>query len=57
MKTKEVMKRCSACGKWCNVKNMKVTMSNQMHRYVCSSKCLVDFYKLQPITKQNKQRW
>ena len=40
-------KSCATCGKQMNMtkKEFKTLMHNQMHRYVCSSKCIVDFYK------------
>lgn len=40
------MKRCAACGKENLVSEMKVCMHHQMHRYVCDSKCMTDFYNL-----------
>ena len=40
------MKRCSACGKENLVSEMKACMHHQMHRYVCDSKCMTDFYNL-----------
>jgi len=38
------VKRCAACGKENPVSEMKVCMHHQMHRYVCDSKCMTDFY-------------
>ena len=38
------MKRCAACGKEKPVSTMKTCMHAQMHRYVCDSKCMHDFY-------------
>lgn len=38
------VKRCAACGKENPVSEMKVCMHQQMHRYVCDSKCMTDFY-------------
>ena len=38
------VKRCAACGKENPVSEMKVCMQHQMHRYVCDSKCMTDFY-------------
>ncbi|WP_010486843.1 hypothetical protein [Pseudomonas sp. S9] len=40
------VKRCAACGKEKPVIEMKVCMHNQMHQYVCDSKCMSDFYNL-----------
>jgi hypothetical protein len=39
-----VMRKCAACGAEKPVKEMKTCMQNQMHRYVCDSKCMVEFY-------------
>lgn len=38
------LKRCAACRKERPVSDMKTCMHNQMHRYVCDSKCMHDFY-------------
>lgn len=38
------LKRCAACGEERPVSEMKTCMHNQMHRYVCDSKCMHDFY-------------
>ena len=38
------VKRCAACGKENPVSEMKVCMHQQIHRYVCDSKCMTDFY-------------
>ena len=38
------MKRRAACGKEKPVSTMKTCMHAQMHRYVCDSKCMHDFY-------------
>lgn len=38
------VKRCAACGKKNPASEMKVCMHHQMHRYVCDSKCMTDFY-------------
>jgi hypothetical protein len=38
------IKRCAACRKEKRVSEMKVCMHNQMHRYVCDSTCMNDFY-------------
>lgn len=40
----EVTKRCAACGKEKPVGEMETCMHAQMHRYVCDSKCMNDFY-------------
>ena len=40
------VKRCAACGKENPVSEMEVCMHLQMHRYVCDSKCMTDFYNL-----------
>ncbi|MDH1234442.1 hypothetical protein [Stutzerimonas stutzeri] len=37
-------RKCSACGKKKAVSEMKTCMHNQMHRYVCDTKCMNDFY-------------
>ena len=36
--------KCAACGKEKPVGEMKTCMHAQMHRYVCDSKCMNDFY-------------
>lgn len=38
------VKRCAACGKESPVSEMEICMHNQMHQYVCDSKCMRDFY-------------
>ena len=38
------IKTCAACGKKSPVGAMKTCMHNQMHNYVCDSKCMSDFY-------------
>lgn len=38
------LKKCAACRKESNFSDMKVCMHNQMHYYVCDSKCMDDFY-------------
>lgn len=38
------VKRCAACGNAKPVSEMETCMHNQMHRYVCDSKCMNDFY-------------
>ena len=38
------MNRCAACGKEKPVGEMEICMHAQMHRYVCDSKCMHDFY-------------
>jgi len=38
------VKQCAACGNAQPVSEMKICMHNQMHRYVCDSKCMNDFY-------------
>jgi hypothetical protein len=39
------LKRCACCGTEKQVYQMKVCMHAQMHRYVCDTKCMNDFYK------------
>ena len=36
--------KCAACRKEKPVREMKTCMHNQMHCYVCDSKCMDDFY-------------
>lgn len=37
-------RKCACCGK--SIKGEpKTIMDNQMHRYVCSEKCMWDYYK------------
>ena len=38
------VERCAACGNAKPVSEMETCMHNQMHRYVCDSKCMNDFY-------------
>lgn len=41
-----VICRCAACGKDIEQSQADVCMdSRQMHRYVCDSKCMSDFYE------------
>lgn len=40
----KVMKKCAACRAEKPVSEMKTCMHNQMHNYVCDSKCMSDFY-------------
>lgn len=42
--TEQTVKRCAACRKEKPVSEMKTCMHAQMHRYVCDSKCMRDFY-------------
>jgi len=44
MSDKPEVKRCSACGTKKPVSEMKTCMHAQMHRYVCNTKCMNDFY-------------
>ena len=38
--------RCTTCRKISEVKQMITCMdAKQMHRYVCDSKCMIEFYK------------
>jgi len=39
------IKSCANCGKENPVKDMKVCMHAGMHRYVCDSKCMREFYR------------
>ena len=39
-----VMRKCAACGKEKPSHKMDVCMHNQMHNYVCDSKCMTKFY-------------
>ena len=47
------LKSCAACGKKQPEGEMKTCMHNQMHRYVCDTKCMNDFYN--PMKKQISQ--
>ena len=40
-------KKCATCGKEMDMdkKEFLTIMHAQMHRYVCSRKCMLDFYK------------
>lgn len=41
------LKKCANCSKDINVDNsssFKICMHNQMHSYVCDSKCMIEFY-------------
>lgn len=40
----ETVRRCAACRAEKPVSQMKTCMHNQMHNYVCDSKCMDDFY-------------
>lgn len=40
----EELKKCAACRTEKPVSKMKVCMHAEMHRYVCDSKCMADFY-------------
>jgi hypothetical protein len=40
-------KKCANCGKEIDLddkSSFKICMHNQMHRYVCDSKCMMEFY-------------
>lgn len=40
-------KKCANCGKAIDLddkSSFKTCMHNQMHRYVCDSKCMMEFY-------------
>lgn len=42
------IKKCATCGKDIDIDNkstFKTLMDCGMHRYVCSSKCIIDYYK------------
>jgi len=40
-----VIRKCATCGKESPALDMKTCMDHrQMHRYVCDSKCMMDFY-------------
>jgi hypothetical protein len=39
------LKPCACCGKKKHVDQMKTCMHAQMHRYVCDTKCMSEFYK------------
>lgn len=41
---KIVMRKCATCGKEKPVSEMQTCMHNQMHNYVCDSKCMTKFY-------------
>jgi hypothetical protein len=41
----KTLKKCASCRKEKPVENMETCMHAQMHRYVCDSKCMSDFYK------------
>jgi hypothetical protein len=44
----EHIKKCFFCEKKMNMNNKneyKTIMHNQIHRYVCSKECMIDFYK------------
>ncbi len=42
----EILQKCANCGKEKSAKELSVCMDyRQMHRYVCDSKCMAQFYK------------
>ena len=48
METKKDIKKCACCGKDMDMTDKgqyKVLMDCGLHRYVCSSECIVNYYK------------
>lgn len=47
-KVNKDIKKCANCGKEMDMNDpgqFQTIMHHQMHRYVCSRKCMYDFYK------------
>lgn len=51
-------KKCANCGKEIDLddkSSFKTCMHNQMHRYVCDSKCMMEFYGYKPKNRKSKK--